>query len=46
MRNNYIEWENPKHNEVNSQKKWRETPAKTKIDRYRWSHPKSNQDTS
>ena len=42
MRNNYIEWDNPKHNDVNSPKKGRET--KTKIDRYRWSHPKSKQD--
>ena len=31
---------------TSTQKKGRETPAKTKIDRYRWSHPKSKQNIS
>ena len=36
---------NRKHNNVIF-KKGRETPTKTKIGRYRWSHPKSKQDIS
>ena len=42
IHNNYIiirEWENAKRNDINS-KKGRETPTKTKFDRYRWSHPR------